>query len=658
MTTKGLYTLFVAAIALLGVTTASATAPVISTIPDVIIGDAENNGPSDNNFFVFTDAFKFDDYVQDDLTADASLKWSFDEGDDPAPLSGATNWYTINGKTPVHVGTAAAIGDTSGTAAHVNPALINELRVTSTTATFRDIVFSPTPGSGPYPDPAGNPKTAHQTGKVVRFFVSDGTYAATKDIIVKTIDNASDQLVNVGVTPFRTDSFTTNGSGTTWVTGGATSGNTSYNNFSYDATTGAYRIVVNSVANKFRFAYWNNQRADWLPYSVVGSTKYVRAKYYMYNSGSNTASNTLGTYNVPNFNLKLMQRFAITSEVFIQTHDTTQSDLPFYKELAPSTNPATPSLYRVDFDPIDVPYMATASAILPNSQPEEGIQSSFEIFSIFPEDSGTLAMTELAISTYPKSALAVVKATQSYGSALLAHANSTSLDVDQEFDSTNAPNPGDLATVVIPGAGVMSASGVFPVTFNTSAVAANRVGNLERTFYAGDDQTARMRVAENEQYTIRWHLTSSASVSTQATIWLKTRSAKFGYSNYLQLAGGTTPGANGDIARQAGVGVGSLNPDKISTENGGYYTQLFNTPLDGDIRADVAGTLAVKMPNLGNPALPGRGSATASAYRDIRITAIAYDTLTSAAANPNQGTEVSNFTIDDVLMNAYDRVAD
>jgi hypothetical protein len=83
--TKGLYTLFVAAIALLGVTTASATAPTIGTIPDVIIGDAENNGPSDNNFFVFTDAFSFDAYAEDDLTADASLKWSFDEGDDPAP---------------------------------------------------------------------------------------------------------------------------------------------------------------------------------------------------------------------------------------------------------------------------------------------------------------------------------------------------------------------------------------------------------------------------------------------------------------------------------------------------------------------------------------------------------------------------------------------
>lgn len=635
--TKGINTLFVAAIALLGVANASATAPVISTIPDVIIGDAENNGPSDNNFFVFTDAFNFDDYVTDDLTADVNLKWSFDEGDPATPASG---WYQINGKTPVHVGTAAQVGDTSSSPSHVNPAAANELRGVSATASFRDVVFSPTPGTGPFPDPTEPDESAHATGKVVTFYVSDGTLAASKDILVKTIDNGFDGLTvdAPAFTPFRDDTFDTNGTGTMWVTGGGTASNTAYNQFSHSA--GAYRINVTAQPGKFRIAYWNNQRLDWMPYSSVGTANYVRAKYYIYNSGSNTTGGA-GVYSVPNFNLKLSQRFAVSAVMTIQTHDAIATDLPYYKDLAPSTNPALPSMYRMDFDPVDVPFMTTRT-------PAEGIQSSFEIFSLSGEDNGMIAMTEEEIGTYPASALSASKASQVYDNALLT--NASTVDQDLEYDMSTAAAPGDYPTSIItPGAGTMTNSAA-GVTFDTTAVGAYpRVALIERTFFGGTNDV-RMRIAENEQYKVRFHLASTRPYGTQSTIWLKARAAKFGQSNYLQLGGGTLTGPNGEIAREATVGAGSLNPD------GGWYTLLVNTPLDLDIRPDASGNLATRMPTLGNPTLPGRGVNAASPYRDIRVSVSAYDTLTLLQGIDTP--EAAQFTVDRIELDAYDRVAD
>lgn len=643
--TKAICALLAAAIALFGGATASASPPVITTLPDIIIGDAEDNGASDSNFFVFENAFNFDDYVSDDLTPDADLKWSFDEGDDPPLFPGATSWYTINDKSPVHVGTVAASDDTSSSAPHVNPAPGNELRGVSETASFRDIVFSPSPGSGPFPVPADPDKSAHADGKVITFHVSDGTFAASKSIIVKTIDNAPDTTTSEGFQPFTTDTFETNGAGSSWVTGGATANNTNYNQFSYDPVTGAYKINVTAQAGRFRIAFWNNQRLDWLPYTHIGSEKYVRVKYYLYNSDSNTTGGH-GTYSVPNFNLKLSQRFAVTALLTIQTHDSNALDLSYYKELAPSTNPALPSLYRMDFDPIDIPFMATRT-------PPDGIQSAFEIFSLFDVDNGTIAMTEEEIGTYPKSELRVVKASQVYDNALLTHANSTVGEVDLEYDLSTIQSPGEYPSgptgIVTPGRGTMASSAA-GVTYDTTAVPANRVAYIERTFFAGDDKAARMRIAEGEQYTIRYHLASTRPTSNQSTIWLKARAAKFGYTNYLQIGGGQLQGVGGLMSRQATVGAGTENPDA------GQYTILMNTPLDGDIRPEIAGPINVKMPNLGAATHPGRGENLPSAYRDIRVGVAAYDTLTAfseAAAD-----EAAQFTVERIEINAYDRIGD
>lgn len=160
---KGLVTLFIASMFAAAVSS-YALAPTVGNLPDITVGDQDDNiGATDNNWFVFTNAFKFDDYANDpEGMPKANLKWSFDE------LEGTAAWYNVNSMAPVHVGTETAVDDTTNDSAHVNPAA--NLRSVSEYASFRDIVFSPGPGDGPYPDPTGD----HSAGKLVRFLVSDG----------------------------------------------------------------------------------------------------------------------------------------------------------------------------------------------------------------------------------------------------------------------------------------------------------------------------------------------------------------------------------------------------------------------------------------------------------------------------------------------------
>jgi len=643
---KGLMSLFAAMITLAGVSNTFATAPTIGNIPDIVIGDAENNGPSDNNFFVFPNAFVFDDYASDDVTPTNQLKWSFDEGN---PVE-ASHWYEVNGIAPVHVGTTAAAGDTSVTAAHVLPA--NDLRVASPNASFRDVVFSPTSGgSGPFPTPSAD----HSNGKVVTFYVSDGTYAASKDILVKTIDNASDSATQEvpGVTPFSSDTFSTdNRNANGWTTGGATSGDPALNSFTWDSGTGAYRITVASTVtsgelNRYRFAYWVNNRPDWLPYPTqIGTGKYVRAKYYMYNSGSTAQTAS------PNFNLRLQQPFAVTSVVHVQTHDSVIGDIEEYQELRPSSNSALPSVYRIDFDPIDVPYFQTASSGINPAQPYEGVQSSFEVFSLFPQDNGQLSMTQLDLGTYPISAIAPSVFAQTYDGTLLTDAQS--VDVKQDFNVAD-PSIDKIGEYppVLTGTGTVTNVGTGPtasVRFQTTSTPSTVIANVEREFYAGANGALRMRIAPDEQYLIKWKLSSTIATSVQGTIWLKARAAAFGYTTYLQMLGGFSGGNSQPISRQALPGTGT------SVTNG-EYMMIMNTPLDPDIRADVPGTLAQKMPNLMNPAIieRGNGSAAISRYRDIRVKAIGYDTLSTGAGYE---TERVDYSLQRIDLTAHPRVSD
>src|SRR5690606_8801850 len=98
-------TLLAMAASIAGISSSYAAAPVISSLPDITIGDNEDSGDTDSNYFRFTNAFRFDDHVSDADSDVSSLIWTFAEGDDPGQTTG-TQWFQINGKDPVAVGTA------------------------------------------------------------------------------------------------------------------------------------------------------------------------------------------------------------------------------------------------------------------------------------------------------------------------------------------------------------------------------------------------------------------------------------------------------------------------------------------------------------------------------------------------------------------------
>lgn len=64
------------------------------------------------------------------------------------------------------------------------------------------------------------------------------------------------------------------------------------------------------------------------------------------------------------------------------------------RELRPSSVPANPSLYRVDYDPVDVPYLVANATV-------EGMARAFEAYALFPQENGYIVLTESSTGRYP-----------------------------------------------------------------------------------------------------------------------------------------------------------------------------------------------------------------------------------------------------------------
>jgi hypothetical protein len=194
---KGLLTLAIVAIALL-CNSVYAYAPIIGDIPDVLIGDREDNPTSpaaDLNFFRFTNAFNFDKYVTSDpsdpdagTTYPQCVRWSF---------------LTLEPSDVIKINAIATLADASES---IQPDLVGkeltawpntdpipvEGRATSW-ASFRDLVDSPE-GSGP---PWADPTTPLDT--IVTIYASNGSKTDSVQINVKA---------NIGSGPDMPDALT------------------------------------------------------------------------------------------------------------------------------------------------------------------------------------------------------------------------------------------------------------------------------------------------------------------------------------------------------------------------------------------------------------------------------------------------------------------
>jgi subtilisin-like proprotein convertase family protein len=424
----------------------------------------------------------------------------------------------------------------------------------------------------------------------------------------------------------------------------------------YAGGTSSLQSVVASDATRFRISGWLANQAEWLPYASVGANNYVRGKFYLFAGGQ---SNPAEQNQIPCLRARLSNRFAVNSMLEVFGHlNSDPGSFAHYAELRPSNVSTSPSLYRVDMDPIDVPYLVANGAT-------EGILRGFETYALDPQDNGYIALAESVIGTYP------------------ASLTSTSTAANQTY-TTGGASAGDLALVdpilfsalaLIPsaGEGVYStddpnpstprpthSAGVFGVTLSSVAVPTNRIGVGAREIYPGPNPAVYPRVEENKQYHVRWHLTSLQYSNRNAAIRLRARSAKFGWSQKKEIGGAWATGSsvlneNNSIAQQALPGIGTQNPDKYTTDTlGGWYTLIMHTPMSTDIRPEFApGTpLAMRMPLMVAEPGPGSGS---NSRRDIRF---GFDLVDTLSGGTNKNLEEGHVTLDRIEVRSYSLVSD
>lgn len=578
--------------------------PTISGIPPLAIGDNENNIGADNNFFVFTNAFKFDDYARDPDTTVSILQWSFDEDDAPAgdtqgPL---TQYFQVNGKNPVHVGAAELANDVSTTyASHVSPPTESELRSANRWASLRDIVFSPPLDSPPFPPPPGNFTTgtvnAHALGKMLRFYASDGVDVAHQDMLLKTIDNTSDTLTGgIAVTNFYDDDLSVP---LGWSPLPQPSPLRSESTLHSQLNTSLNAIVGSDpVGNWATFGWITNVQSGSQPsqpinYAAVGTGNVVRARFFMFAEGQTGSA----LNQVPSLRMRVANRFAITAYLIIRSNlGSSKNNDALVQEIQPSKSPSSPSVYNVDLDPMDTPRMT-------NNRANESFLRAFEIYDNAPQANGTIAMTEAQIMTYPASLIA------DQGPQITSVTAATGLikswqggDFGEGSQTTPlTPNwAGTIhkyyynATETTGGQPLLSVSpsGVY---MDTLSVESDRVGIVGYDMFGGTDEYPRTtatrqiaaRVEPGKMYKVKFHATATVNANQQPVIRFRARTLAFDWTSTLEINGTAVGGNSSLIIREATPGIGNALPaaDRIPGDTtGGWYNVLMSTPMDPNVR--------------------------------------------------------------------------
>ena len=333
----------------------------VSNLPEIIVGslDQPNCVGDGQNSFAFTNAFKFDHLAWDADTPLDELRWSFDEGDDPT--SPTTQWYKVNGVGPIHLGDAAMEAEEAFCyPEHIDPGT-SDIRAASPYASFEDISWTP----------------EHQAGKTIRFYISDGINVAGGQTIIRSVDNVCDSLSGGSqIGCLYEDQLTTSGGWESYVKepSAADVSYAGYSGVDYDAgnsalrcriqsdpgTAGTDAAPVNGSVGLFRAAGWKTKDVYaqiTLPYAALGSDNVARTKWFVYATGNTPAQvNTIPATRMQTYNRFVM---LTTLEVFTHVNDGTAitSGDTLGQDLAPSTNPAAPSLYRSDYDPVDAPFL-------------------------------------------------------------------------------------------------------------------------------------------------------------------------------------------------------------------------------------------------------------------------------------------------------------
>jgi len=646
-----LATLFAASMSLVGVNAVFATAPTIGNIPSVVrVGDADaadNPGGTDNNFFVFTNAFQFSTNVTPGTgSLAANLKWSFGEFDYLAGPAARAD-YEINGKQAVNIGDTAIAGDPNGANA-LNPGakqLNGAANTAADFASFRNILFSPTSGTLPFPTPNPTESAKAANGKLLKFYVSDENgYVASKDVFVKTVDGATDGIsVSNFYTGVVTDKLTSPQTG--WITTGI-----SVAEASASQTANDLRVNVTTSSSRYRIWGWRNDSL--MSYQgVVGSTKYVRGKFFIYATPSAGAAAPVN--NVPNFRAKVyagrpdlsgaQDQTGIIDMTYAATGDTGPSQFYAFTnnpgqetaagvDTQPSRSSTQPSMYRVELDPVDVPSLNNANA---------KIGASFETMATSNNASALMVISEVQLGTYPADADADGTRLFTYKAGDATNGASSKSITQNSFNVENDFTAGYRQKLYIAGfsdddgtakATVLADTGA-GFGFDTSPVPTNRFG-ISVADLSAKTSTQQARLSVNKRYRARFHMTSSLPTSNTNTAVSRFATTRVRISHgtvaaRLELAGPANPTAGTQtVLKETLPGVGTANPENVpayvaGTAKGGWYTALYSSILSPWIHPERGGTgtndalAASRMPALS--AQPGPGNATVGSQRDMSL---------------------------------------
>jgi len=653
---KGLLTtLLAAAASVSGIQAVYAAAPTISPLPDIIIGDAEDNngGLTDNNYFVYTNAFNLDSRASDDATPVGQLLWSFGEGDPPAGSTGAnltSNWFTVNGKPPIGNNSAATAAALAAGAQHQQA---NNIRSVSQFATFRDVILSP--GNGPLTtsfNPSQADKNLHAQGKVVTFFVSDGQGFTSDTIIVKSVDGANDSKSPAFEVNKRIDNqFATSAAGGkgersenwTYFFPQDAQSNSAQRSVSYHAATTSLRAFVNtgttaanaSNSQKFRIVGWKEIEASEiaqpgfggtsteLKYADVGATNWLRAKFHLFAQNASGGAAISNTNTIPNFRLRISgANFSFASLLEIEHHvssgnatlvNGTRLDTAL-RDFAPTNDPANPRVYRVDMDP---PELAAYTA----SPTTLGYVRAFEAYArdIEPQENGFLCLGESSMNTYlaPTTGFTTLK---TYGSAEMnsgvgpnaGQVNQT-LAIVYDYATGNidsaALNGQQFGTTPLTPTNQVSFTGSpTGFTIDTSQIETNN-GNVAKLVVATADwvngTTAdsnfanRARVEPDTQYRVKFKLSANVAANVNAMIRLRSSSLGFNYNPRLEVGG--SQGSNFNYTHQYLPGTGGFT---------GTHDLIYLTPFTINPASQGGGA------RIGSEAGPGVNQ---TSYRDIQL---------------------------------------
>ncbi len=589
-------TLFAGVITLSAFAPAFAAAPVISGLPDVQVGDLEASSATDNNFFVFSDAFNFSDYVMDADSPDSQLTWTFAEYNTTGEGLGP-NQYTINGQGPTSNGEAEiAAEELAGNPKAKLPA--NAIN-TVDSASFRDIILSPEAGTAPFAAPSAAQNIAAAAGKVVRYYVADpeGNVSFTEAIIT-SVDNEDDMLF--ADTDGYTEIVRDTDFGTSWSTSGIPAADVSGQKL-----PGKLTVTVNAAQGRTRIFGWKNE--SMMSYDEVGPSKMVHGKFYIHTTnGIFTPINE-----VPGFRLRITNE-TIDAAVHFEYGQTGVTGTPAEPGYATSNFPqkeetsffvrptdqiGIPSLYKVDFDPIDVPAAAGTR-----------IGALMESFATPDPANGTLTLEEVVLGTYDAK-------DDSDGNLVFEYNRATGLNagaagnknlVPGAFNAENNLEPGRRQALQIPGRDVapyasivnQGTAGIFGTT---DPVPQDKFGIGLITFESFSP-VDRLRIEPSKLYRAKFYATSSVpsarntAVEIQSGLRFRFQTVAGTVNYLLEIVGAAQANAGSPeaeaLAIQAIPSSDSQNPETDPTldtagEKGGWYSVMVSSPLDPNgIRQD------------------------------------------------------------------------